>query len=122
MRNQRVRNLSVQLGHTMLTIACVQRVRSWGATTPTHATPSCSTSKTPGALPELANMLPDPEARLRCPFGVDWLDQFRVCSRLDRAHRLPFWLALMEMHGDGYHYGIKSDRHLSYVSTSSWSL
>ena len=67
-------------------------------------------SKTPGA-----NMLRDPEARLRCPFGVDWLDHFGGGSRLDRAHRIPYWLSLMEMHGDGYRYGIQSDRHLPYV-------
>ena len=60
-------------------------------------------------------MLRDPEARLRCPFGVDWLDQFGGGSRLDRAHRIPYWLSLMEMHGDGYRYGIQSDRHLPYV-------
>ena len=60
-------------------------------------------------------MLRDPEARLRCPFGVDWLDHFGGGSRLDRAHRIPYWLSLMEMHGDGYRYGIQSDRHLPYV-------
>ena len=60
-------------------------------------------------------MLRDPEARLRCPFGVDWLNQCGDHSRLDRTHSIPFWLALMEMHCDGYRYGIQSDRHLSYV-------
>ena len=60
-------------------------------------------------------MLRDLEARLRCPFGVDWLDQFGDSSRLDRAQRIPFWLALMEMHREGYRYGIQSNRHLPYV-------
>ena len=115
MRDQRLRKLPLHLGHTMLTAACIQRVRSWGATTSTPATPSNSTSKTPGTVLELANMLRDPETRLRCPFGADWLDQVRGGSRLDRAHRIPFWLALMEMHGDGCRYGIKSDHHLPSV-------
>ena len=60
-------------------------------------------------------MLRDLEARLLCPFGVDWLNQCGDSSRLDRTHRIPFWLALMEMHCDGYPYGIQSDQHLPYV-------
>ena len=72
-------------------------------------------SRTPGTLPELANMLRDPETRLRCPFGVDWENKSGGCSHLDRLHRIPFWLALREMHGDGYRYGMQSDRNLPYV-------
>ena len=114
-RCQRWQHLQAQLKRTMLTAACIQRVRSWGATTPRDATRPSSMSRTPGTLPELANMLRDPEGRLRCPFGVDWENQSGGCSRLDRLHRIPFWLALMEMHGDGYRYGSQSDRHLPYV-------
>ena len=34
---------------------------------------------------------------------------------MDRSHRIPFWLALMELYGDGYRYGNHSDKHLPYV-------
>ena len=54
-RSQRLRRLSWHLGRTMLTAACIQRVRSWGATTPRDATRPSSMSRTPGTLPELAN-------------------------------------------------------------------
>ena len=66
-------------------------------------------------MPEVANMLRGPEGRLRCPFGVDWEEQSGGGARLDRLHRIPFWLALMEMHGDGCRYGFQSDRNLPYV-------
>ena len=108
----RKRNLAVHLGHTMLTTTCIQRVQCWGATIPEDATRPSLMSRTPGTLPELANMLRDPEGRLRCPFGVDWENESGGCSPL---HRIPFWLALMEMHSDGYRYGIQSDRTLPYV-------
>ena len=98
----------------MLSTACIRRVRSWGATTGDAAPPS-STSRTPQTLPELASMLRDPEARLRCPFGIDWENEPGGISRLDRQHRIPYWLALIELHGDGYRYGMGSDRSLPVV-------
>ena len=60
-------------------------------------------------------MLRDPEGRLRCPFGIDWENEPGGVSRLDREHRIPYWLALIEMHGDGYRYGTGSDRSLPVV-------
>ena len=60
-------------------------------------------------------MLRDPEGRLRCPFGIDWEDEPDAISRRDRQHRVPYWLALIEMHGDGYRYGMGSDRSLPVV-------
>ena len=65
-----VRHLPEQLKHTMLSTACIRRVRSWGATTGDAAPPN-PTSRTPQTLPELASLLRDPEGRLRCPFGID---------------------------------------------------
>ena len=52
---------------------------------------------------------------MRCPFGMDWEDKAGRSSRLDREHRIPFWLALIEMHGDGYRYGMLSGRNLPFV-------
>ena len=52
---------------------------------------------------------------MRCPFGVDWEDKSGGCLRLDKFHRISFWLALIEMHGDGYRYGVRSDRNLPFV-------
>ena len=108
------RKLPEQIKHTMLSTACIQRVRSWGAAK-SNATRTNSTSRTPQTLPELAAMLRDPEGRLRCPFGIDWEHEPGRISRLDREHRIPFWLALIEMHGDGYRYGMGSDRSLPVV-------
>ena len=34
---------------------------------------------------------------------------------MDRSHRIPFWLALMELYGDGYRYGSYSDKALPLV-------
>ena len=34
---------------------------------------------------------------------------------INLGHRVPFWLALMELHSDGYRYGTESDRHLPFV-------
>ena len=60
-------------------------------------------------------MLRDLEGRLQCPFGADWEKQSAGHDRLDSVHRIPFWLALMEMHGDGCRYGSRSDRDMPYV-------
>ena len=107
--------LPEQLKITMLTTACIRKVRSWGAATLDDAGRPSSDSRTPETQPELANMLRDPEGRLRCPFGIDWEDKAGRSSRLDREHRIPFWLALIEMHGDGYRYGMRSGRNLPFV-------
>ena len=34
---------------------------------------------------------------------------------MDRSHRIPFWLALVELYSDGYRYGCHSDKHLPRV-------
>ena len=34
---------------------------------------------------------------------------------MDRSHRIPFWLALVELHSYGYRYGSHSDKHLPHV-------
>ena len=34
---------------------------------------------------------------------------------MDRSHRIPFWLALLELHSDGCRYGSHSDKHLPHV-------
>ena len=52
---------------------------------------------------------------MRCPFGVDWEKESAGHGRLDRLHRIPFWLALMEMYGDVYRYGSRGDRDMPYV-------
>ena len=109
------KDLPKRLQSNRLTTACIRRVRSWGATTLGDATRPSSTSRAPQTLPELANMLRDPEGRLPCPIGIDWENQSGGCSRLDRLHRIPFWLALIEMHGDGHRYGVRSDRNLLFV-------
>jgi hypothetical protein len=57
-------------------------------------------------------MLRDPNGNLRCPFGADFETQSCTESRLDRSHRIPFWLALMELYSDGYRYDCHSDKNL----------
>ena len=34
---------------------------------------------------------------------------------MDRSHRIPFWLALVELYSDGYRYGRHGDEQLPYV-------
>ena len=34
---------------------------------------------------------------------------------MDRNHRIPFWLALVELYSDGYRYGRHGDEQLPYV-------
>ena len=109
-----VRNIPQQMKHTMFSAACIRRVRSWGAATG-NANRTSVGSRTPQTLPELANMLRHPEGRLRCPFGIDWEDEPGGVSRLDRHHRIPYWLALLELHEDGYRYGMESERSLPVV-------
>ena len=57
----------------------------------------------------------DPIANLQCPFGSDFEEQGRTGNRMDRSHRIPFWLALAELYSDGYRYGCHSDKHLPCV-------
>ena len=52
---------------------------------------------------------------MHCPFGIDWEDKVGGSSHLDRDHRIPVWFALIEMHGDGYRYGMRSGRNLPFV-------
>ena len=106
----------LHLQRTLLTATCIRKIRSSEAATAMDVTRPSVLPRTPAALPELANVLRDPETRLRCPFGDDWLEQFSSNTRLDVLHRLPFWLALLELHSDGYRYGIQGARDLPYVS------
>ena len=91
---------------TMLRVACFRRVRARGTTEATDTVRPSMGAITPRTLPELAKILRDPMCRLRCPFGVDFDKQSAGASRLDGLHRVPFWWALMELHRDGYVYGI----------------
>ena len=34
---------------------------------------------------------------------------------MDRSHKIPFWLALVELYSDGYRYSSHGDEHLPYV-------
>ena len=70
---------------------------------------------TPQTALELAAMLRDPNGNLRCPFGTDFQEQSCTGTRIDGSHRIPFWLALVELYGDGYRYGSHSDKHLPHV-------
>ena len=38
-----------------------------------------------------------------------------TAKRLNYLQGIPFWLALAELYGGGYRYGIHSDQHLPYV-------
>ena len=60
-------------------------------------------------------MLRDPNGNLRCPFGTDFEEQSCMGTRMDRGYRIPFWLACVELHSDGYRYGVESDKNLPYV-------
>ena len=97
---------------TMLRNNCCRRVRAWATINPVLQSPSLSTPQT---VLELANMLRDPNGNLRCPFGSDFEEQGRTGTRMDRSHRIPFWLALVELYSDGYRYGCHSDKHLPLV-------
>ena len=60
-------------------------------------------------------MLRDPNGILRCPFGTDFEEQSCAGTRMDRGHRIPFWLTLVELHSDGYRYSSQSDQNLPSV-------
>ena len=74
--------------------------------------------RTPQTTLELANMLRDPMSRERCPFGVDFEEQTvgQIGRPGNRSARMivPWWLALMELYGEGFRYGSASDRELPY--------
>ena len=101
-----------ELGMTMLRNNCFRQVRAWASTNSMLQTTSLSTPQTEL---ELAEMLRDPSGILRCPFGTDFEEQSCVGTRMDRGHRIPFWLAFVELHSDGYRYSYQSDQNLPYV-------
>ena len=114
-RAQRLLRLPLHLQQTMLTAACFRRVRTWGATAAAATARQSMIFTTPRTLPELANMLRDPAGRLLCPFGADFEESSGAVSRLCSLHRIPFWLVLLELYGDGHRYGDQSERRLPYV-------
>ena len=97
---------------TMLRNTCIRQVRAWATTNTVLQTASFSTPQT---TLELAAMLRDPNGNLRCPFGTDFEEQSCMGTRMDRGYRIPFWLACVELHSDGYRYGVESDKNLPYV-------
>ena len=109
----------MDLKKSVLRWACFQQVREWAATAAPEAVLQSTLPRTPQTIFELANMLRDPMGRLRCPFGVDFEGQVigAVGNLSGRAgmQSLPWWLALMELHGDGHRYGTNSDRELPCV-------
>ena len=96
----------------MLINICFRQVRAWATVHPVLQSTSLSTPQT---VLELANMLRDPNGNSRCPFGSDFEEQGRAGTHMDRSHRIPFWLALLELHSDGHRYGSHSDKHLPHV-------
>ena len=97
---------------TMLRNNCFRRVRAWAIT---NTVPHSTSLRTPQTVLELAKMLRDPNGNLRCPFGTNFEEQGYTPTRIDRSHRIPFWLALVELHSYGYRYGSHSDKHLPHV-------
>ena len=100
---------------TMFKGTCLRRVRDWAKSTSTDTLLQSTPFTTPGTVLELAKMLREANGRLRCPYGIDFDEQCGTGSHINRGHRVPFWLALMELHGDGYRYGTETDRHLPFV-------
>ena len=99
----------------MLRSVCFRRVRDWATSAATGAQLQSTSFRTPQTTLELTNMLRDANGILLCPFGVDFGEKSSTGLRLDNGHRIPFWLALIELHSDGYRYGTQSDRDLPYV-------
>ena len=93
-RASREVKLTDALRMTMLINNCFRQVRAWATIHPVRQSTSLSTPQT---VLELANMLRDPIGNLRCPFGSDFEEQGRTGTRMDRSHRIPFWLALVEL-------------------------
>ena len=60
-------------------------------------------------------MLREANGRLRCPYGIDFDEQCGMGCNLDSGHRIPFWLALMELYSDGYRYDCHSDKNVPHV-------
>ena len=111
-RTLRLVQLTEALKMTMLRNSCIRQVRAWATITPVLQTTSLSTPQT---VLELANMLRNTDGNLRCPFGDDFEQQLRTGTRMDSSHRLPFWLALVELYSDGYRYDGHSDKNLPSV-------
>ncbi len=106
----RFRNFPAGMQCAALMISCIHQVRAWGG-----ATEHIGMHKTPTTVQELAIMLREPEARLRCPFGVDWGNVRFENARIDGRYRTLYWLPLMELYHDGYRYGNQSECAMPYV-------
>ena len=96
----------------MIRSTCVRQVRAMAATHMALQSPSLSTPQT---TLELAAMLRDPNGSWRCPFGTDFEKQSCMGTRMDRGHRISYWLALIEFYSDGDRFSIQSSQHLAYV-------
>ena len=107
--------LPMSLKVSMLRSMCFSRVRAWATNAATEAVLRSTWERTPQTTLELANMLRDPRGSLRCPFGVDFVEESNAGVRADGRYRIPWWLALMELHGDGYRYGTNVNREMPYV-------
>ena len=112
----------------MLRHTCFKRVVEWAeAWSPAGQLPRGAPEapaqgaplRTPETIKEFADMLRDPVGVVRCPFGADFEEHAATASAgpLYRPHKdsLPWWLALVELHGDGYRFGASLDRELPYV-------
>ena len=102
---------------------CFRRIRSWFAHTvavdgPHQRGKNVMLPSTPHTTLELANMLRDPMLRQRCPFGQDFeehaLQQRRQANQSKALRLVPWWLALMELHGDGYRHGMGHGQELPF--------
>ena len=114
-RSARLIRLTEHLKLHMLRSVCFRRVRDWASSAETGAVLQSTSFRTPQTALELTNMLRDANGNLLCPFGVDFCEKSSTGLRLDNGHRIPFWLALIELHSDGHRYGAHSDRDLPYV-------
>ena len=74
-----------------------------------------ATVATPQNLLELAQMLRDPDTNKRSPYGHAFEEHCSTEDYLNSGHRIPYWLALMELHSEGYRYGVESEHMLPYV-------
>ena len=112
---ERYVQFALSLTFAMLRRECFRRVRAWATLTATSGALQGTLVRTPQTTLELANMLRNPSSKLRCPFGADFEKADSRGGRLDGSCRVPLWLALIELHSDGYRYGVQSERHLPYV-------
>ena len=127
-QNARRVKIPPSLRIAMLRHTCFKRVVEWAeAWSPAGQLPRGAPEapaqgaplRTPETIKEFADMLRDPVGVVRCPFGADFEEHAATASAgpLYRPHRdsLPWWLALVELHGDGYRFGASLDRELPYV-------